>query len=163
MALTTEQLQTLAAHIRASTDPAVVATLAGRNDTEMTALYNAPTAVVVWKKRLELEEITSNGFDWVRVDNLSVGTARIWEWMFGSESKSINPSKPNIRAGIAEVWKGTAADLAVQAVVLGHCKRTATLFESLFVTGAGTTADPAQLGWEGTLSLNDISDALNRY
>ena len=165
MALTPEQLQTFRAALFAETNPVVVAALAEGSFGIATDYYNAEAtpAYTVWKTRVELEEITSNGFDWVRVDNLSVGKARIWEWMFGSESKSINPSKPNIRAGIAEVWKGTAADLAVQAVVLGHCKRPATLFESLFVTGTGTTADPAQLGWEGTLSLNDLSDALNGY
>ena len=63
-----------------------------------------------------------NGFDWVEVDNLTVGKARIWEWLFDNATTTINPSKANVRAGIAECWKGTAAKLAVQAAVLAHCK-----------------------------------------
>ena len=88
---------------------------------------------------------------------LNVGKARIWEWMFGTENKSINPSKPNIRAGIAEVWKGTAADLAVQATVLNHCKRGTSRIEALFAVGTGTAVAPASMGCEGLLPEMDIS------
>lgn len=42
----------------------------------------ASPAFVVWKTRVALDEITSNGFTWTLVDALSVGNARIWEWMF---------------------------------------------------------------------------------
>ena len=145
MALTTEQLHVFRAALLAETDPDLVFRRDNGQAGRVAEWYNEPRvpSLIVWKTSLQLEEITSNGFDWVRVDNLSVGKARIWEWMFGSEDKSINPSRPNIRAVIAEVWKGTAADLAVQAVVLGHCKRPATLFESLFVTGTGTTPSPS--------------------
>ena len=162
MALTTEQLQTFRAALYAETDPEFVGYREAGLAQPMTEWYNRPAnpPKVVWKTRLELEEITSNGFDWVRVDNLSVGKARIWEWMFGSEDKSINPSKPNIRAGIAEVWKGTAADLAVQASVFAHCKRPATRVEKLFTAGVGTTAEPAMLSFEGLIHWQDVVDAL---
>ena len=96
----------------------------------------------------------------MRVDNLSVGKARIWEWMFGSEDNSINPSKLNIRAGIAEVWKGTVADLVVQATVLNHCKRPATRIEALYATGSGTTGAPATLVFTEQLSEPDVMRAL---
>lgn len=159
MALTPEQLQTFRAALYAETDPEFVGYREAGLAQPMTEWYNRPAnpPKVVWKTRLELEEITSNGFDWVRVDNLSVGKARIWEWMFGGEDKSINPSKPNIRAGIAEVWKGTAADLAVQATVLQHCKRGTSRIEALFAVGVGTTESPATMGFEGLLTEMDIS------
>ena len=162
MALTADQKQVFAASLLANQDADVLAWIAQNSVGLIADWYNAPTnpAHVVWKTRLELEEITSNGFDWVRVDNLSVGKARIWEWMFGAEDKSINPSKPNIRAGIAEVWKGTAADLAVQASVLAHCKRPASRVERLFATGPGTTAEPALLTFEGLIHWQDVVDAL---
>ena len=163
MALTPEQLQTFRAALYAETDPEFVGYREAGMAQPMTEWYNRPAnpPKVVWKTALQLEEITSNGFDWVRVDNLSVGKARIWEWMFGSEDKSINPSKPNIRAGIAEVWKGTAADLAVQATVLAHCKRGTSRIESLFAVGAGTDASPATMGFEGMLTEMDISRAVS--
>lgn len=114
---------------------------------------------IVWKTSVQLEEITQNGFNWVRVDNLSVGKARIWEWMFGSEDRSINPSKTNVRAGIDEVWKGTAADLAVRAQVYAHCKRRATVGEKVLATGAGTDANPAVMSHEGTIGYPDVQAA----
>ena len=93
-----------------------------------------------------LDEIMTNGFDWVLVDNLSVGKARIWEWLFNNESRSINAGKSNVRAGIDECWKGTAAMLAQRDVIYTHLKRNATLFEKAFATGSGTTNSPSTLG-----------------
>ena len=163
MALTTEQLHVFRAALLAETDPDLVFRRDNGQAGRVAEWYNqvGANAPIVWKTSLQLEEITSNGFDWVRVDNLSVGKARIWEWMFGSEDNSINPSKPNIRAGIAEVWKGTAADLAVQATVLNHCKRGTSRIEALFAVGAGTAAAPATMGFEGLLTEMDISLAVS--
>ena len=163
MALTPEQIPVFRAALYAVTDPEFVGYREAGMARPMTEWWNRPAdpPKTVWKSRLELEEITSNGFDWVRVDNLSVGKARIWEWMFGNEQKSINPSKPNIRAGIAEVWKGTAADLAVQATVLNHCKRSTSRIEALFAVGTGTAVAPATMGFEGLLTEMDISLAVS--
>ena len=162
MALTTEQLHVFRAALLAETDPDLVFRRDNGQAGRVAEWYNqvGANAPIVWKTSLQLEEITSNGFDWVRVDNLSVGKARIWEWMFGSENKSINPSKPNIRAGIAEVWKGTAADLAVQATVLNHCKRPATRIEALYAAGSGTMEAPAKLVFTEQLSEPDVMRAL---
>ena len=101
-----------------------------------------------------------NGFDWSRVDNLSNGPARIWEWMFQNESRSVDPSKLNVRAGIEAVWKGTAADLAVRAAVYVHCRRAASVFEKLFATGTGTAESPATMAIEGPVSITNISETL---
>lgn len=114
---------------------------------------------IVWRTSVELEEITQNGFDWTLVDALNVGQARIWEWLFGNPSRTINPSKPNVRQGIANVWTGTAGKLAAQAAVLGHCKRKATRVEKLLATGTGSDAAPATMGFEGPISYQDVQDA----
>lgn len=114
----------------------------------------------VWKSSVSQDEIMQNGFDWTRVDNLSVGKSRIWEWMFSNQERVINPSKANVRAGIDAVWVGTAADLAVRAVVYTHCYRLATRAEKLFATGTGTTASPATMGYEGQLNYNEVQEAL---
>lgn len=161
--LTDAQKQALAAAIRASTDPAVVAALAIRDDVTLVTWCNAPSAFIVWKSRVTQDEIMQNGFDWVRVDNLSVGKARIWEWLFDNAQSSINPSKPNVRAGIDECWKGTAADLAVRAAVYVHCKRPATNAEAVFATGTGTDATPGDLVLDGNVGATEMSQALNQY
>ena len=84
---------------------------------EIARLLNleADPAWVIWRINVTRQEILQNGFDWTRLDNLSVGKARIWSDIF--VDGYINPSKPNVRTGIEAVWVGTAADLAVRAAV----------------------------------------------
>ena len=119
----------------------------------------ASPAFVVWRTSVPQDEITQNGFTWTEVDNLSVGKARIWEWLFLNESRSMNPSKANVRAGIVECWSGTAGKVAVQASVFSHCKRNATRAEKALATGTGTDATPAKMDYEGALSYQDIEQA----
>lgn len=158
MPLTPEQQATVKAYILA--DPV----LAAYPNTSGGALIiaDAMNAVaspsfVVWRTVVTDQEIMLNGFDWTRVDNLSVGKARIWDWMF--RFGSIDPSKTNIRAGIDATWTGTAADLAVRAAVYLHCKRSATIAEKLLATGTGSDAGPATMGFEGLLSADDVQQA----
>lgn len=99
---------------------------------------------VVWRTAVSLSEVMQNGFDWARVDNLSIGKARIWEWMF-LQAGTIDPSKTNVRAGIDACWIGTAPDLAVRAAVYAHCKLNASRAQKIFSTGTGTDATPAFL------------------
>lgn len=120
---------------------------------------NATPAFVVWKTSVAESEIFNNGMDWARVDNLSVGKSRIWEWMF--KFGSINPSKTNVRSGIDATWVGTAPDLAVRAAVYVHCKRPATRGEKLFATGTGSDAVPGTLVIEGAISASDVETARN--
>lgn len=155
--MTPEQLSTLRAAVLADQELSAV----GRNDTELARLLNLPTAFIVWRTRVSQDEIMQNGFDWVRVDNLSAGKARIWEWMFQNPERAINPSKANVRAGIDEAWKGTAADLAVRAAVYTHCKRAATRAEQILGSGTGTDATPGVLGFDGAVSINDIGAMWN--
>lgn len=162
MALTAAQVAqygaTIKQNITASPD------LVGKQDTEIAALYNAAAspAFSVWRTNVSREEIQQNGFAWIEVDNLTVGKARIWEWLF-IDTGACNPAKANVRAGIAECWSGNAARNAVQAVVLGHCKRGATRFEKVFATGTGSVANPATMGFEGSISAQNVSDILSAF
>lgn len=162
MALTPEQLQTLRTAIDA--DPVLSAYLNNSDGNfEIARILNLPSspAVIVWRTSVTWDEIMLNGMDWARVDNLSVGAARVWDWMFQNSARAFNPSKPNIRTGIEAVWKGTAADLAVRAAVYGHCKRTATRAEALFATGTGTTESPATMAFEGAITYALVEQARN--
>ena len=114
----------------------------------------ASPAFIVWKTNVTNAEIMRNGFDWARVDNLSIGKSRIWEWMF--QFGYIDPSKTNVRAGVDAAWVGTAADLAVRAAVYVHCKRSATVGEKLFATGTGSDASPATMGPEGPVTYENV-------
>lgn len=163
--LTAQQLPALAAAIQA--DPAFATFLAAGDDGSIAAAFNLPAAPTFWVYRdaVTQDEIMLNGFDWVRVDNLSAGKARIWEWLFKNDSRTINPAKANVRAGIVECWKGTAADVAVRVAVFAHCQRPATRGERLFATGAGTTIDqdgngPGLAVFSGDITSTDVARAL---
>lgn len=122
-------------------------------------------AFTVWKSSVTRREILQNGFDWTRLDNLSVGKARVWSDIFAGVDdhgeSTLNPSKLNVRTGIESVWVGTAADLAVRAAVFAHCKRTATVAEKVLAIGTGSDAVPATMTFEGEINLQDAIDILN--
>ncbi|MCU0810115.1 MAG: hypothetical protein MUE59_03615 [Thiobacillaceae bacterium] len=159
--LTTEQRATLKAFVEA--DPTlnqIPKTYDGAYALADALKVEASPAFIVWKTSVTQDEIMQNGFDWVRVDNLSVGKARIWEWLFDNQSATCNPSKINVRSGIDECWKGTAADLAVRAAVYVHCKRKANLLEKLFAVGTGSDASPATMAIEGSVSYQEVYEAM---
>ncbi len=160
--LTQDQLTTLKAAMLA--DPIVGPLVQAGDWWGASAALNqqAVPDYIVWKTAVHVDEIMQNGFDWTQVDNTTVGKARIWEWMFANESRSINASKANIRAGVDEAWRGTAAMLAVRAAVYAHCKRPALLGEKMLATGVGTSNDPSVMGYEGALGAQDAADAMQR-
>lgn len=155
MTLTTAQKQILATYINANP---VWAAMPKNSDTAyaIAAALNTVDTVpyIVWRTEVDPNEIMRNGLDWTRVDNLSVGKARIWDWM--TSLGTLNASKANIRAGIDATWVGTAADLAVRAVVYTHCKRQATVVERLLATGSGTDASPSVMGYESPISYPEV-------
>jgi len=117
-----------------------------------------PANFTVWRTSVARDTITQNvAFDWTRVDNLTVGKARIWDMMFDNAIKSINPSQVNVRAGIDAAWVGTAGDLAVRAAVYVQCKRFATRAEKALATGTGSDAVPATLTWESKVTPEEAS------
>ena len=157
--MTPEQLDKLRTDVLGNPD-----TLALYNAGDRAGLanaYNAPASpdYWVWRKQVSREEFEEgDAFNWTVVDNLSAGSKyRIWEWMFGSKGY-INPSKANIRAGIAATWVGNAQLLAVQAAVLAKCKRQALRVEKVFSTGLGTSANPSVLGYEGAVTPETFID-----
>lgn len=120
---------------------------------------SATIACTVWKTKVEVDEIMRNGMDWTQVDNLSVGKARIWDWM--TKLGGFNASKINVRAGIDAAWVGTAAMLAVRASIYVHCKRLASQAEKLLATGTGVDpASPATLVYEGNLNYQEVGLAM---
>jgi hypothetical protein len=157
--LTTQQLATLKAAIEADT---VLNAYPKNSDGayEMARYLDAVAApeYIVWKTNVSVDEIMRNGMDWARVDNLTVGKARIWDWL--GRLGTFDASRANVRAGIDAAWVGTAADLQVRAAIYVHCKRSATRAEKLFASGSGTDGSPSVLAVEGLLPYQDIERAL---
>ncbi len=157
--MTPAQTATLKAALLA--DPALAQYIVDYRDDLIRDYYNAPAApaYIVWRSSVTRQEILQNGFDWTRLDNLSVGKARVWNDIF--VDGYINPSKPNVRTGIESVWVGTQADLNVRAAVYVHCKRNANRVEKLFATGTGSDAVPGLMAFEGEITTSDVSAMLS--
>ncbi len=161
--LTDAQKQTLKAAILA--DPALAAH--PNNSDGAFAIAEALNQLaspdfIVWRSKLPLEEVTAlDGFAWNLVDSLTVGQARIWEWLFDNPERAINASKSNVRAGVANVWSGTTPKTAVQTAIIAVAKRKATRAEKLLASGTGSDGSPAVMGFEGALSYSDVQEARN--
>lgn len=164
MGLNAQQLAAIKAGINADAE---LAAFPNNSDGafSVAALLNqtASPAFYIWRDNVPVNEIMTNGFDWTRVDNLTIGKARIWDWMM--QTNAINPSLANVRAGILAVF-ATAGDLATRLAIFGHCQRAATRAEKLLATGPGTTTSeqgvgPATSSFYGNLSYQDVQEARN--
>lgn len=161
MALTPAQLIVFKAAILAETAPGFVELRQAGATGAMAEFYrqeSVPT-FYAWRTRITKEEVYANGFNWVAIDDVTEPKWRVWIELFSSGA--MNPSKPNVRAGIEEVWKGNAVKLAVQTYVLDKCKRAVNRAEKLFATGTGTFVSPALLGFEGQVTDSDVVQAIN--
>lgn len=160
--MTPQQLQTLKTAIAA--DPILAAQPANSDgDFAIAAALNqsAVPDFFVWRSSVGVDEIMQNGFDWTRVDNLTVGKARIWDWMM--RTVAVNPARANVRAGVLATFS-TAGDAATRQAVFNHFQRVATRFEKLFATGNGTTSSvdgvgPATMALESPVSFETVGQA----
>ena len=157
MALTVDQRATLAAHIRANTDPDVVAALAIRNDTELTRIYNEDSSFWVWRESVSPEEYRE-AITWTEVDTLNAGSARIWEWITQNMTAPLDATKSNVRQGIADAF---GAPTSTRAALIAVGKELATLAQSIFATGTGTEGDPGIRVVTGDITTTDVGRALN--
>lgn len=155
MELTTQQLQALKAAIEA--DPVLAAEPMNSDGAfAIAAALNmaADPAFTVWRTSVTIREIMSNGFRWTDIDGLTAQKYRTWEQFVWLDE--INPSKPNIRQGLADCW---GAQSAQAAAIMPHLKRAATRAEKLFATGTGSDASPAAMTFEGPLAYQDVEQA----
>jgi len=157
--LTPQQLATLASAI--SADPALSSQPNNSDGAFAIAAAmnaNASPDYYVWRTNTPVSEIMRNGFDWTFVDNLTVGKARVWEWM--QLTSILDMSEANVRAGVIATFS-TAGMATMRTQIFGHGQRLARRIEKLFATGSGATTNdqgvgPATMGFEGTISYNDV-------
>lgn len=163
--LTPAQLTTLRNHIQASGDLNTLPDDAD-GDAEIARLLNqtASPDFFVWRTRLSSMDAQGGaGFDWTRVDNMTVGQARIWEYL--TRFSTINPSLAAVRAGINAAFSGTVpGDVATRLAVFQEAQRRATRFEKLYAVGSGTSTTnagvgPATLVLEGAVTGAVINSA----
>jgi hypothetical protein len=164
MAMNDTQLQTLANHIRANADADVVAALAIRNDAELTRLYGLDSAFIVWKSSVEPLEYKA-ALDYTETEGMDAAKQTSFEWMTGGLREAFDATVASNQAAIPAIFpnSGPGASPNTQAAMLAAMKRAATVTEEIFATGTGSSGDPGLLTFVGAASLNDISDALNKF
>lgn len=154
MALTPQQLAALKADVLANAD-----TLEAYNNGNLQLLadlYSAPAtpAFKVWRTSVSRAEIynktsdESTNWNWTFYKNQNATEQNAWVQMFMGDQADF--SRANLRAGIAVIFTSASVANATHALAIG--KRSANRVEKLFATGAGSTASPATMVIQGSLS-----------
>jgi hypothetical protein len=168
--LTEAQLPTLKAAILAETDPVFVEFRTQGATGAMANFFNleAVPAYWVWKTKVPKTDYT-NGvsvdgttFSWTGSGFITrqQGERDAWRELF-STGNAVNPSLANVRQAFTDIFSGgTAPAPANRTHLLAMSRRPATRGEKLFATGAGTTANPSLLVFEGSISGDDVVQAL---
>lgn len=167
--MTPEQITTLSTALLSTQDAELQAAVVARNDSEVARLLNLPAvpAFTVYKSALSRHDIltgtssTGTTFSWTAGAYItrSQGERDAFREIFNSTG-TVNPALPSIRAAFADIFSG-AGGVGNRAHITAMSKRTVTACERVFATGAGSDADPGLLGFEGSVSVSDVSAALN--
>lgn len=173
MSLTTAQLQTLKADILA--DPALSSQPNNSDgNTAVAQAYDAQASpdFWVWRSKVTEDEYTQTA----GVDAANGGAATVWNWTGAGyvtrsqgerdawarlfRSGYTNPSLANVRQAFGDILSGgTAPAPANRNHLLVLSKRRASRVEKLLAAGTGTFASPATMGFEGSLTADDVEAA----
>jgi hypothetical protein len=166
MLLTDAQYTTLATDITVTNAAEFAAALAATDDQAIAAAYNllASPSYWVWRTRVTAQEIyetvTADGTSWSWTIYIarSVGERDAWRELT-SVTGFINPSLPNTRQGVADIFSG-AGGAAQRTHLLAIGRRPSRRIEKLSASGAGSTAAPSVMGAEGELTYRDVAHAV---
>lgn len=157
--LTPAQIQTLRTDILA--DPAF-ASVPNNDDGHfaIAAAYNqqASPNFTVWKTSVFTKDVF-DGLNWTEFIARSAGERDAFTLMM--RNGVINPSRPNIRQGLNDIFSG-AGGANTRTALLAIFKRLTTRAEKLFAAGTGSDATPATMTFEGSLSYQDVAVARNQ-
>lgn len=166
--LSPAQLQVLKADILA--DPVLSARPNTADDAYAIAMaYNTTATPDFWVLRTSVREAEYTSmpspdgtfWSWPAFIARSLQEQNAWTRMFMGTG-AVNPSLPNVQQGFADIFSGTQnAAPAQRAHLLACSRRKATRAEKLFATGTGSTAAPATMGYEGSLTYIDVQNARN--
>jgi hypothetical protein len=171
MSLTTAQLQALKADILA--DVALAPLFDGNSDKSFSiaAAYNANASPDFWVWRTSVSKaeyhnatsVDGTTFNWTGTGYITraQGERDAWNAIFNGTGYA-NPSLPQVRQAVADIFSGnTAPAPANRTHLLATSRRKANRAEKLFATGTGSAASPATMGYEGSISYNDVLQAKN--
>lgn len=156
--LTLEQLALLKADI--ADDPTLSAWAAtGRMASEIAAEYNklAAPAFVVWRTNVTVDEWAIAIIGGGGAHQLDGLTASKRDSLLWACNRTLSPADPEVRAALDDFC---GSQNTLKAAISAVQKRSATRAEKLLATGTGSTAAPATLTFEGTISYHDVNAAL---
>ena len=171
MDFTTAQKATFRSDIQAQSQvgqPLQVAVAAGNFDA-VGAFYNATAtpAFWVWRSTVSRADVYNSTSDlpsnwsWPTYKAQAVTEQNAWTQMFMGDIADF--SQDNLRAGVVSIFSGSAPANAQQAHILAVGRRTVTRLEKLLAAGTGSTASPAKLGSEGTVTAQQCSDVFSGF
>ena len=177
MSLSTAQLATLKADILAD------ATLNAKpnnsdGNTEIVDAYKVDAVFTVWRSTTETDEVF-NAVTWANLTpNYAADGTQLWlNRAMACQGKQFNvqtmltgrttiaSGKVNVRAGLQDALTNVPSGTGGTTVAAGWVavrdgmKRVANRGEKLLATGTGTFAAPADLGFEGSFTTDDIHAA----
>lgn len=149
--LSPAQVTTLKATCAA--DPTCTALGAAADDIGLAAWFNAsdPANCIVWRHDITIPEAHAV-MVWTEVDAMSVGKARIWEWM--RNVQVLDARQLNIRQGLSDAF---ASATATRTALLALAKRPATRAERALASGVCTSGSPSIMTLTGAISFADAS------
>lgn len=133
-------------------EPSISAAVSSGNDNAVAAWFNelASPAYVVWKTSITAREMHA-AYVWAEMDNLS--QAKFNQLTLMLQPGAIDPSVPNIRQGITDVFAG-AQLAATRAALVALAKRDATNAEKLLASGTGSSGSPGTMACSGPVTSN---------
>lgn len=158
MALSNARLTSVKNYIFASVDPDVIAarTEATRNDGFIRDWLNSSSTVSAWAESVNAKTLFE-AMDITKFDGLTAGKREAWRMMLDFAPLDFGTLKN--RKAITDQWGNVDSIPILQAVT-----RFATHFEAAIVGNDATTntVTAKKLTRTGSISLDDVSNALNR-
>lgn len=131
---------------------------------------NASPDFWVWRTSVSREELTNSTsidgtvFNWTGAGYITraQGEREAFQQIFDAEGR-VNPSLPQVRQAFLDIFSGAAAPAPANRTHLATvARRKATRAEKLFAaSGAGTTGSPGVMGFEGSVSYQDVETGRN--
>lgn len=149
--LSSAQMAALKTTCNADTTCAALATAA--EDVSLAAWFNTidPSACIVWRSDVTVAE-ANTVLVWAEIDSLTVGKARIWDWMRGLVT--LDARNANIRQGLSDAFSNATN---TRTALIALAKRSATRAEKALSSGACTTANPSIMTFVGSISYATAS------
>jgi hypothetical protein len=161
MTLTPTQLATLKAAILA--DSALNAqpnTNVGNSVIAESMNAPASPAFVVWKTLVQTGSIGKT-VNYVAVAAMTTANLERLNNFLGMNPSEFDPGRADIRAFMADTFSGALGGQgqATRDALDALYRRNALLIEKILATGTGSTASPAVMGREGTITPDEIEQA----